>query len=304
MNPIVALIITNIIWGAASPIFKLALTNIPPFTLAFIRFFFAGLIFLPLGLYFWQKINIRDWLNIFLIGFFGITVNISFFFLGLPKTISINAPIIASSGPVFLFLLSILFLKEKPKLKVLAGMFVALTGVLIIILSPIFLNSKKLIFGEIEGNLFFLLATFGAVIQTLISKKVLAKINPYQVSLISFLFGSFTFTPMMFKELHSWNFTFLNNNGWLGIIFGVVFCSALAYFCYYYGISKLQAQEIGLFTYVDPVVAVIIAIPLLKEYPNFYYLLGVLLVFGGIYIAERRFNYHPFKMINKFKSQI
>ena len=40
MNPILALIITNVIWGAASPIFKLALTNIPPFTLAFIRFFY------------------------------------------------------------------------------------------------------------------------------------------------------------------------------------------------------------------------------------------------------------------------
>ncbi|PIX68551.1 hypothetical protein COZ40_02690, partial [Candidatus Roizmanbacteria bacterium CG_4_10_14_3_um_filter_39_13] len=51
MNPIVALIIANIIWGAACPIFKFALVNIPPFTIAFIRFFFAGIIFLPLVLF-------------------------------------------------------------------------------------------------------------------------------------------------------------------------------------------------------------------------------------------------------------
>lgn len=44
---IIALIIANIIWGAASPIFKLALENIPPFTLAYIRFLGAALILAP-----------------------------------------------------------------------------------------------------------------------------------------------------------------------------------------------------------------------------------------------------------------
>ena len=111
MNPILALIIANIIWGAASPIFKFALQNIPPFTLAFIRFFFAGLIFLPIALNKWQHLTLKQWLEIILVGFFGITINISFFFLGLEKTESINIPVIASSGPVFIYLLSIIFLK-------------------------------------------------------------------------------------------------------------------------------------------------------------------------------------------------
>ena len=44
MNAILALVIANIIWGAASPIFKYALTDIPPFTLAFIRFFYPWLL--------------------------------------------------------------------------------------------------------------------------------------------------------------------------------------------------------------------------------------------------------------------
>ena len=149
MNPVLALIITNIIWGAASPIFKFALQNIPPFTLAFIRFFFAGLIFVPFVINKWQPLTVRQWIEIILVGFFGVTINISFFFLGLAKTESINAPIIASSGPIFIYLLSVQFLKEKPKLKVFTGMLVGLLGVLIIILSPIFLGQKKLVFGKV-----------------------------------------------------------------------------------------------------------------------------------------------------------
>ncbi|GIW64609.1 MAG: membrane protein [Patescibacteria group bacterium] len=302
MNPILALIITNIIWGGASPIFKFALENIPPFTLAFIRFFFAGLIFLPIALKNFQKINFKRWIEIFLVGFFGIFINITFFFLGLKKTESINVPIIASSGPVFLYIFSILFLKEKPKLKVFAGMIISLIGVLTIVLYPLFFDGKKILFGEIEGNFFIVLATLGTVIQTLIGKDLLKKVNPYFVSAFSFLLSSLLFLIFVPSELSSWSFSQLTINGWVGIIYGVFFSSAIAYFLYYYGISKLEGQEVGIFTYIDPVVAVIIAYPLLGELPNFWYILGSIFVFGGIYLAENRVHWHPIKkVINSYK---
>ena len=294
MNPILALIIANIIWGMASPIFKFALSNIPPFTLAFIRFFFAGLIFLPLALNKWQKLTVKQWLEILLVGFFGITINISFFFLGLAKTESINVPIIASSGPVFIYLLSIIFLKEKPKLRVLTGMFIALAGVLFIILSPLILDGKKFVFGAVEGNLFIFIATFGSVLQTVFGRDILKKINAIQVSAITFLFGSLTFLPFIPKEFANWDFSLLNVAGWTGIIFGVFFSSALAYFLFYYGVSKLKAQDVGIFTYIDPLAAIVVAAPLLHEYPNLFYIFGGILIFGGIYFAEGRVHWHPF----------
>jgi drug/metabolite transporter (DMT)-like permease len=299
MNPVLALIIANIIWGMASPIFKFALTNIPPFTLAFIRFFFAGLIFLPMALKNWQRLSFRQFFEILLVGFFGITINISFFFLGVTKTESINVPIIGSSGPVFIYLLSILFLHEKPKLKVLAGMLIALTGVLLIILSPLILDGRRLIFGEIEGNIFLLIATFGSVLQTIFGRDVLKKINAIQVSAITFLFGSLTFLPFIPKEFTKWDISFLNTAGWTGIIFGVLFSSALAYFLFYFGVSKLKAQDVGIFTYIDPLAAILVAAPLLHEYPNLFYVLGGVLIFGGIYFAEGRIHWHPFHKLKQ-----
>lgn len=299
MNPVLGLIIANIIWGAASPIFKFALQNIPPFTLGFIRFFIAGILFIPFMIKHWQKFNLKDFIEILLVGFFGISINVGFFFLGLQKTESINVPIIASSGPIFIYLLSILLLKERPKLKVAVGMLVALAGVLTIILSPVLLTGKQIAFGEIEGNLLILVATFGTVVKTIIGKNLLKKVNPYIVSAISFLFSSFTFLPFALKELNSWNFSMLNYAGIIGLIFGIFFSSALAYFLYYYGISKMPAQEVGIFAYVDPIAAVLIAVPLLGEMPTPLYLLGSFLVFGGIYYAERRIHWHPWHRLFK-----
>ena len=46
MNPILALILANVIWGFAIPIYKLVLDDIPPFAFTFIRFSVAALVFL------------------------------------------------------------------------------------------------------------------------------------------------------------------------------------------------------------------------------------------------------------------
>jgi drug/metabolite transporter (DMT)-like permease len=300
MNPILALIIANSIWGGASPIFKFALENIPPFTLAFIRFFFAGLLFIPFVLSRWQKLEKKDWFQIILGGIFGITINISFFFLGLQRSESINAPVISSSAPVFLFIFSVFLLKEKPKLKIFIGMLISLVGVLGIIFSPILFYGKQFMMGEVVGNLFFVIATLGFVGHALVYKTILKKINSYQVTMISFLFCSLTFLPFMGNELQTWSFSSLNVHGWLGIFYGIFFSSAIAYFLMNYGISKIKAQEVGLFSYIDPVVAVMIAIPLLGEIPSVYFFISSFLVFFGIFIAEGRIHWHPIGVLLGF----
>ena len=305
MNPILALIITNIIWGLAAPIFKLALTNIPPFTLAFIRFFVGSFLILPFVIKSWQKISWSLLGEICLGGLFSITINIAFFFLGIQRTQSINAPVIASSQPIFLYLFAILFLREKPNKKVLLGIMVSFIGVLVILMSPFLINGKMLFTNELhafEGNIFLLIATLGSVGHTLIFKRILKKVNHLQATYISFLFGSFTFLPLMINDLRTWSFTSLNINGWVGIIFGVFFCSTLAYVLFNYGISKIAAQEVGIFSYIDPVAAVLLAVPLLHEIPSLYFYLGSIFVFGGIFLSEGRIQYHPFHRIRKYKT--
>src|SRR3990167_8951115 len=111
---VIALIIANIIWGAAPPIFKWALQDIGPYSLAFIRFFLATIIIIPFS-YKHLRVKKEDIAEVFLIGFLGVTLNIAFFFLGLKYAPSINASIIGSAGPIFLILFAFLFLREKPK---------------------------------------------------------------------------------------------------------------------------------------------------------------------------------------------
>lgn len=293
---IFALIAANIIWGAASPIFKLALENLPPFTLAFLRFFVASIFLFPLA-YKNLKIQKADWLNLILVSIFGITINITFFFWGLLLAPSINAPIISSAAPVFIYIFSIFFLHEKNHPKVLLGTMTSLFGVLVIVIQPILSHGVDT---QIIGNLFFIIATFGTVIHSIIGKKILDKYNPFTITFWSFLIGSLSFLPFFINEMVTIHpFETIDQRGLLGLSFGILLSSLAAYTLYHWGMKQIKAQEIGVFFYIDPIIAALIAIPLLGEKITGIFLFGSLLVFAGIFIAEGRLHYHPLHKLRR-----
>jgi drug/metabolite transporter (DMT)-like permease len=298
---ILALIITNAIWGAASPVFKFSLQNIPPFTLAFLRFEIAALLLVPFVYKEFKSVtNERKYLKeIILFSLSGVTVNIIFFFQGLRLTESINAPIITSSGPIFIIIFSIIFLKEKLEKNELIGSSLSFLGILLIVVKPILDNGFD---GSILGNIFLLIATLGAVGQTLIGRRLTQNYPPLPLTFISFVIGSTTFIPFAATEIG--HLPPIDYRGVIGIIFGAVFSSALAYSLFAWGLSKLEASETGLFTYIDPVVAIIIAYPLLGEKPDLFFAFGAVLVFLGIFLAEGRINYHPLGKFIREKAKI
>lgn len=183
-------------------------------------------------------------------------------------------------------------------MRVLIGILVSFVGAMIIVFAPFIMDGKLSVEqknDELLGNIFLVIATIGSIGQAILHKKILHEVHPIQVTLISFFFGALTFLPFALLELNSWSLSQLDYRGWTGILFGVLLSSALAYGLFIYGIAKIKAQEIGLFTYIDPIVAVVIAIPLLGEIPNILFYVGSALIFIGIVFAENRLHWHPLK---------
>jgi drug/metabolite transporter (DMT)-like permease len=292
---ILALITANLIWGAAAPIFKWSLSNIQPFTLAFFRFFIATYLLAP----FIKNTTIKKehFLYLFLAALSGVTLNISFFFLGLEYSSSVNAPIIASSGPILLLLAAVFFLREKPKRKVIYGMLLSLLGVIVIIIEPLFETGVDT---SIIGNIFFLLATLGGVVHTIFLKKLITYYEPLLLTFWTFFIGSVLFLPMMLSEVATKGLlTNLGVPGITGIIFGALLCSALAYSLSCFSIKYMDAGETGIFTYMDPIVAVLIAIPLLGETLTYTYIFGTTFVFLGLFVAEGRIQYQTLQRLSQ-----
>ena len=299
---IIALIVANIIWGFASPIFKWSLTNIPPYTLAFWRFFLASIflgVFLDITKQFaFPKLDNKHWFKLFFYSLTGITGNIIFFFLGLQRTLSINAPVIASAQPLMIFLVAPFLLGETTTKRKIIGMIVGTIGIAAIVLEPIYYNGLD---GNFVGNMFLVLATVFAVLSTLTGRKLFHDQNPLALMFWAFVIGGLSFLPLAIYEFGSIPDLYgqLDIKGLIGILYGSVFSSAIAYTCFAYGLSKITASESSIFTYIDPVAGTFLAFFMLHEPITIPFILGAALIFGGIFIAEKRFNYHPFHRLKR-----
>ena len=292
---VLALITANIIWGAAPPIFKWALADIHPYTLAFLRFAIPPLLMYPFVRHH-LKINKKDYLNVLFAGIFGITINIAFFFHGLIHAPSINAALIAGSAPIFIIFYSLLFLKEKPRNKLIIGSLTGLLGVLVVLIVPLFKSWSFVA----EGNLSYLIGMLGSVIGMLINRKILRRNSPMALTFWTFCVGGITFAPFFVQEVATFGFLQqVSIQGIIGIVFGVLLSSLAAYFLQNWALKYLTAADVSVFAYIDPVVTIVVAAPLLHEFPNEVFVIGSFLVLGGILLAEGRLHYHPFQLFLK-----
>jgi drug/metabolite transporter (DMT)-like permease len=288
---IFAVALCTIIWSVAAPVFKWSLQTNPPFTLLFFRFLLATLIMLPIA---WKKMNIKfdDFWRIFLLAISGISLNIGLVYLGLSLSPSINAPIISSTMPVYLVIGSIIFLHQIPKKKVILGTLVSLIGVLIIVFRPV---DHLSLLGLITGNVYFILSVLSLASYTLLLKWFRPHYSSATVVFWIFFIATITFFPFFVNEAKvAHSLSHLDLRGGIGIIYGALFSSILAQIFYNFSVKQLNPAEVGLFTYLGPVVTALVALPLLHEQITFAYLLGTLFVFLGLFIAEAKFKYHPF----------
>ncbi len=285
-----AFILASIIWGAGPPIFKWTLTSISPLTLAFLRFSLPVILMLPF-LRHLQRVRLRDAFYFSLLGLLDVTFNIGLYFLGLKYTLSINQPIIACAGPIFVLLGSAIFLRDKAKKKVLFGNLVGITGVLFIVVEPVIGTHGT---GSLAGNILFIFSTLSSAVGTLVAKKLANRYNAFTLLFWTFVIASISFLPILFQDISYGTFwQQINMHSIPGILFGGIFSSVVAYGLFYWGLHYIKASETTIFSYIDPVAAILIAGPLLHEYPNPIFIFGSILVFVGIYVAEGRLHWHP-----------
>ena len=106
--------------------------------------------------------------------------------------------------------------------------------------------------------------------------------------------------PFVMTEFNQTHWTeSLDQSIMLGLMFSIILATVIAHSLFTFGIKHIKASEIGIYSYIDPIAAIVVAYYLLNEQISLPYLMGAFLVFVGLFIAQGRINYHPFhKLFN------
>ena len=284
----ILLVLTTIFWSGNFIVGKAAtIYEIPPFSLNFFRWLFAGIILLPFTFkeIFLKKNYIKANIGLFIIlGITSITVFNSIVYYSLYFTQVITGVLMISTIPIWIILISSLLKIEKTNIYQIFGILLSLIGVVAIITKSDLEVIKGLEFNK--GDLSIIVAMFSwAIFSTLLKKKKL-KVSQITLLQVVIIFGLIFLTPIYIIELLLGNYIILEKPFFLTLAYVVIFPGLLSFLFWIKGISIIGANRSGIFLHLMPIFGSVFAIIIFKEKIMFYHLIGAIFIIFGIRISN------------------
>jgi drug/metabolite transporter (DMT)-like permease len=254
-----------------------------------------GVVILGMAVFFRRQFSLPDkkeWGYFALLGFLGITFHQWLQSNGLQTSEAGTTAWIVSTTPVFMALLGWLILKEGLGWGKTAGILIAFFGVLVVISKG---NLSSLSIGTFgaPGDVLILISAINWAVFSVLSRRGLkqypATLMMFYAMLIGWVFISIFFLATQnISEISS-----LTANGWLGITFLGIFCSGLAYIAWYDALQAMSTAQTGVFLYIEPLVAVIVAFFILGEFITAASLIGGALILFGVWLVNHPSQFEP-----------
>ncbi|MDX5592765.1 DMT family transporter [Pseudovibrio sp. SPO723] len=258
-----------------------------PWTLAFLRWFLAFLILVPIA---YRQLppalpTIKANLKLLLfMAFLGMWICGALVYLALKNTSATNGTLIYSAAPVFIMLIEWVFRGRRMSPRELIGIALALIGVAIIVTKGSLANLISL---ELSwGDLVFGVCTLSwATYSVLIRQRSLQEIPVFVLFATLAGFGALLLFPFAIAEM-IWVAPIPTTPEAWGSIAGVtIVASVLAFSTYQYGIKMVGASIAGLFMYLLPPYGVLMAVVFLSEKLALFHLAGFLPIMAGLVLA-------------------
>lgn len=281
-----AMLGANVCWGLMSPVVKLVFASglVAPLIMVDFRvagaavLFWIASIFLPR-----EHVPAGDLLRMFGAGMLGILLNQGCFILGVNLTSPGEASLVTTTMPMWVMLLAWIFLREPITLKKAGGIILGATGALILI----FGNGAKTSGGSAPalGDFIVLMAQLSYATYLTIYRNFIKKYSLVTLMKWMFLSATVVALPATIPQIAATAWSAIPLSVWLGIGYVVLFGTFIAYICIMIGQKNLRPTIVGMYNYVQPIVATIAGIFLGLDSFNFAKAVAVLLIFSGVYLV-------------------
>lgn len=284
------LILTTIFWSGNFIVGKAASTyDIPPFSLNFYRWFFAGLILFPFTIkeLIAKKEYILENIGFFtILGITSITIFNSIVYYSLYYTQVISGILMISTIPVWIIFISSILNIEKTNIFQIIGVIFSLTGVIFIITKADLELIKNLDFNK--GDLSMVVAMFSWAVYSALLKRKKYEISQVTLLQVVIITGLIFLTPIYFIEMYMGNVIVLGIPFVLTLTYVVFFPGLASFFFWIKGISIIGANRAGVFLHLMPIFGAIMAMLIFNERFMFYHIFGAIFIIAGITLSNKK----------------
>ena len=284
-RPYVLVLLTYFMWALNVIAGRLAAGHVPPLSLTMGRWVLAVLVLLPFA---WPHLK-RDWPAIrahlpilFVLGFTGTTGYAFAAYWGLQYTEAINGLLIQCTMPLMIGIMAFLLVGERLTWRQLIGIVVSLIGVMVILMKGDLHALLSITFNA--GDLWFLVAIVIFSFYAPLMRKS-PKIHPLSLLTTLGVTGILVVIPLFVWELAARPLPIIDLKTILICLYLAIFPSVLAYICYNRGIQMLGPNRVAALYPTIIVFGSALAILFLGERPQWFHLIGTVLIVGGVLYA-------------------
>ncbi len=194
------------------------------------------------------------------------------------------AAIICSIMPALVILINLMINRtELPNTLIVMGVITGLAGIVLVFSEHLqnFTNTNYTI-----GIVFIFFAIVGWAVGSIYAKKSNQNTNIFLNAGMQMFFGGVWCLPLsyLFDDLSSIHWT---SPTIYSLIYLIIFGSAIAYALYFYAITHLPMTIASLYSYINPLVAVVLGAIILDEKLNLKIGLAFIITVAGIYMVNR-----------------
>ena len=279
----------NVMWGLMSPVAKFVMVGgaVTPLVVTDLRITGAMVLFWIAS--FFQKperVAPKDLLKLLGASLLAIVFNQGFFIFGVGLTSPVDASIITTSMPLLAMVLAAIYLKEPITGKKVLGIAVGATGALLLILGSHQVSEAKAAGNHyIWGDLLVLLAQFSYALYFVLFKNFVNKYSLITIMKWMFTYAFICALPFSYNDLLHTEWKSLQNTEIGALVFIVVGSTFISYVLIVIGQKNLRPTVAGMYNYVQPLVASIVAVCWGMDTFNFVKIISVALIFGGVYLV-------------------
>jgi drug/metabolite transporter (DMT)-like permease len=280
------LLLTAIIWGSNYSVIKFVLQDVPPRAFNGLRLLVASLVFLGVILMSrrradLQRLTLRHWGVVVLLGVIGQFLYQILFIAGLERTSVMNASIIIACTPAAVSLVSAAIGHERLPLWHWLGTGLSFLGVTLIVKGGAAAGVSSP-----AGDLMMVACVLCWTVYTVAGRPLLATYSPLVITGLSMAVGTLIFLPFATHDFARTPWADVRPVAWVCVVFSSLLALNFAYTAWYLGVRQLGSSRTSIYSNVVPVAALLVAMVWLGERLAGVRLVGAVLVAAGVLLTR------------------
>lgn len=276
-----------VIWGSTYLLNKIAVSELPPFMLASIRFMVAGLLIFIIAKIMGKSLAIskRQLVNVFIAGFLFLTLGNGVVVWALKYVDSGFAALEISAQPLVVLILMRVFQGKKIKAMSVLGVILGVIGIFLLVSQNEVVSKDGSIVGMVmiffcmvswaSGSLFVGNADLPSNYFVNTGYQMLA--GGFILMLASLIFGETWSLPHVWSSEVQWAMALL-----------IVFGSIVAFTSFNFLLKKVSPDKVATSTYVNPIIALLLGWYFLNEVITMQSIVAAAVLLTGVYFINTK----------------